>query len=98
MSVCANSFFFYQIRKQLGLILTVFFFVCARTPVTTVLSLMNGDVTDKTLIDYYNFLGDVCTGHFRLHPVMLGGVGTIVQINKSKLGRKKGIWTWQCQK
>ena len=90
--------FFLSDQEAIGAHFDWVFFVCARTPVTTVLSLMNGDVTDKTLIDYYNFLGDVCTGHFRLHPVMLGGVGTIVQINESKLGRKKGIWTWQCQK
>ena len=208
VSVRANSFF-YQIRKPLRLILTVLYFWCARTPVTTVLSLMNGEtwtmgclrtlsfiftalsfrwvhreksrvhellaeeninagtssqaptatpprttlaattspttvprratpaatapattaaataattaattaaatVTSaaanddeivestaatpttsvsytlgKILIDYYNFFRDICTGHFHLHPVSLGGVGTVVQIDESKLGRRK---------
>ena len=81
--------FFDQIKKPLRLILTVIFFWSSHTPVTTVLKNLGGDVSLKTLIDYYNFVRDVCTGYFRLNPILLGGIGHVVQIDESKIGRKR---------
>ena len=41
----------------------------------------------RTIVDCYNYHRDVCTQWFLDHPVQVG-VGKVVEIDKSKFGRK----------
>ena len=42
-----------------------------------------------TIVDWFNFIRDVCTQFFLDHPIQIGGVGSIVEIDESKFGRRK---------
>ena len=39
--------------------------------------------------DRYNFCRDVCGQYFFDHPVTIGGLGRVVEINELKFGRRK---------
>ncbi len=43
----------------------------------------------KTIVDWYNFHRDICAQWFLDHPVQIGGVGKVVEIDESKFGRRK---------
>ena len=40
-------------------------------------------------MDWYNFHRDVCAQWFLDHPVQVGGMGKVVEIDESKFGRRK---------
>ena len=42
-----------------------------------------------TVVDWYNFHRDVCTQYFIDHPVEIGGVGKIVEVDESKVDSRK---------
>ena len=79
------------------------FFSMSRLPLRTTLKLMyRWSVTDqvsktvkecgvsqRVLVDWYNFCRDVCSQYFMDHPVTIGGPGKIVEIDESKFGRRK---------
>ena len=44
------------------------------------------EVTPKIAVDWYNFCRDVCEEHFLANPILIGGPGTIVEIDESKFG------------
>ncbi len=44
---------------------------------------------EHTIVDWYNFHRDVCAQYFLDHPTIIGGPGTIVEIDESKFGRRK---------
>ena len=46
-------------------------------------------ITKVTIVDWFNFIRDVCTQFFLDHPIQIGGVGSIVEIDESKFGRRK---------
>ena len=59
------------------------------------LSLFLPQISQKTAVDWYNFVRDVCAEHFQRHPVIIGGPGVEVEIDESKFGRRKynrGRW------
>ncbi len=43
----------------------------------------------KTIVDWYNFHRDICAQWFLDHPVQIGGVGKVVEIDESKFGKIK---------
>lgn len=45
--------------------------------------------TQKTIIDWFNFHRDICTQYFLDHPIQIGGIGTTVEIDESKFGKRK---------
>ncbi len=45
--------------------------------------------TEKTIIDWYNFHGDVCAQYFSDNPIKIGGPGKTVEIDESKFGKRK---------
>ena len=44
---------------------------------------------EHTIVDWFNFLRDVCAQYFIDHPTTIGGPGSIVEIDESKFGRRK---------
>ena len=46
-------------------------------------------ITKVTIVDRFNFIRDVCTQFLVDDPIQIGGVGSIVEIDKSKFGRRK---------
>ena len=50
---------------------------------------MVGEVSHVTVKQWYNFLREVCSQHLFRHPIKLGGVGNIVELDESALGRKR---------
>ena len=47
------------------------------------------EVSQKTAVDWYNFIRDVCTEYFQRNPLVIGGPGVEVETDKSTLGRRK---------
>ena len=47
------------------------------------------NVTNKTVIDFYNSCRDVCIVLLEKHSEKIGGPGKIVEIDESKLGKRK---------
>ncbi len=45
--------------------------------------------SSRTVVDWYNFHRDVCAQYFLDHPVVVGGVGKVVEIDESKFGKRK---------
>ncbi len=45
--------------------------------------------SSRTVVDWYNFHRDVCAQYFLDHPVVVGGVGKVVEIDESKFGNRK---------
>lgn len=45
--------------------------------------------SSRTVVDWYNFHRDVCAQYFIDHPVKVGGIGKIVEVDESKFGRRK---------
>ena len=46
-------------------------------------------ISNKTSIDWYNFVRDICAQYFIDHPCVIGGPGIEVEIDKSKFGKRK---------
>ena len=38
------------------------------------------EVTPKITVDWYNFCRDVCEEHFLANPIIIGGLGKIVEL------------------
>ena len=47
------------------------------------------NLCEKTVVDWCNFHRDICTNHFERHPILLGGPGNVVEIDKTCLGKRK---------
>ena len=46
-------------------------------------------VSEKTVIDWYNFCRDTCAEYMRRNPTVIGGPGKIVEIDEAKFGKRK---------
>ena len=46
-------------------------------------------ISNKTSIDWYNFVRDICAQYFIDHPSVIGGPGIEVEIDESKFGKRK---------
>ena len=46
-------------------------------------------MSNKTSIDWYNFVRDICTQYFIDHPSVIGGPGIEVEIDESMFGKRK---------
>ena len=46
-------------------------------------------VSKRMAIDWFNFCRDVCGQYFLDHPIIIGGPGTVVEIDESKFGKRK---------
>ena len=49
------------------------------------------DLSNHTVVDWLNFIRDVCAQYFLDHPIEIGGLGIAVEIDESKFGRRKYI-------
>ncbi|CAF1582719.1 unnamed protein product, partial [Didymodactylos carnosus] len=48
-----------------------------------------GFASNSTIVDWKNFLCDVCAEHFLRNPAVIGGVGHIVEIDESSWTKRK---------
>ena len=46
-------------------------------------------LTEKRVVDWCNFHRDICTDHFERHPILLGGPGSVVEIDERRFGKRK---------
>lgn len=42
-----------------------------------------------TIVDWLNFCRDICTQYFLLHPIILGGEGSVVEVDEAVLVKRK---------
>ena len=40
-------------------------------------------LSDKTIVDWKNFIRDLCVGYYIRHPTIIGGVDHVVEIDES---------------
>jgi hypothetical protein len=87
MSIRENSFFFNQ-EASLDKYLSVFYFFAKNVPAHTASDILNGDLSECTLLTWYNLYRDIMSRYLVDNPTMLGGPGEIVEIDESKWSRK----------
>ena len=46
-------------------------------------------VSEKTVIDWYNFCRDTCTEYMRRNLTVIGGPGKVVDFDEAKFGNRK---------
>ena len=46
-------------------------------------------VSVRVTVDWFHSFRDVCTQYFLDHPIVIGGPGTMVEIDESKFGKRK---------
>ena len=46
-------------------------------------------VSESTIVDWKNFVRDICGEYFLRHPAIIGGVGHIVEIDESAWTKRK---------
>ena len=82
--------FFETSKVALATLLRIMYLFCLDVPVKTTCELMHGDISKPTIIDWFNFCRDICTGYLFRHPVRLGGAGRndIVEVDEALYKRK----------
>ncbi|XP_019862099.1 PREDICTED: uncharacterized protein LOC109590640 [Amphimedon queenslandica] len=45
--------------------------------------------SEHTIVDWFNFLRDICADYFLSNPTVIGGPGSVIEIDKSKFGKRK---------
>ena len=76
-----------QMRKELEV--RVYTCMLRSMHITPLLFLLQ--ISEPTAVDWYYFIRDVCTEHFKQHPVQIGGPGLEVEVDESKFGRRNTI-------
>lgn len=47
------------------------------------------ELDDNTVVDWANYLREVCASHLLAHPIVIGGPNTVVEIDESLFSRRK---------
>lgn len=84
-SIRTNSFFT-NVHIQLRYLLLLTYLFAVGTPVKYATIYLNKCVSEKSVTQWYNFLCEVMSRNLFLHHTMLGGVGTLCQLDESALG------------
>ena len=84
-----SSSFFEKSKESLREWLLVMLEWARETPVTSVPDLVK--LTEKTAIQMYQFLRDVCSWKLLNDPCLLGGPGCIVQIDETCVSRRQKV-------
>jgi len=98
-SIRAHSFFSAS-HLSLHLIVKVVYFWAHQYPQHIVIH--ETGISEKTIIDFYNFCREVCSVVLEKFSEPIGGVGKIVEIDESKFGKRKynrgkrvnGVWVF----
>lgn len=46
-------------------------------------------ISEKAVVDWKNFFRDVCARYFERHPMKIGGVGSIIEIDETVISKPK---------
>ena len=82
--------FFEQSKLPMATLLRVMFLFCIDVPLRIATELLHGDISERSIMDWYNFCRDIATGYLLRHPVRLGGNGPqdIVEVDEALFKRK----------
>ena len=81
--------FFSRSHLPLCIIMAIVYLRTHKLRVGQVLELLAGEIaSNNTVIDWFNFCWDVCSQYLLTHPVILGGVGDLVEVDETKIGGK----------
>ena len=81
--------FFESSKLPLNVLLSVIYFFILDVPQKTILTLLQGTISEKSLIDWANFCRDIFSRNLLRFPVLLGQNGDIVEIDEAKFGTKR---------
>ena len=88
-SIRQNSFFTFS-KLRLAIIVSAIYYFCASCSIKQTLQFFNGHISKRALIDYFNYFREGCSEVLlRRRNFKLGGVGDIVEIDESFIGRKR---------
>ena len=100
--------FFQQSHLKLATIVRIMYLFVMNVPLMVAKQMLGGEVGKTCLMDWYNFMRDICTSHLPRHPVRLGGAADdeIVEVDESLYKRKNkyhrgadrggGHWIFGC--
>ena len=88
LSIRADSFFSKSNLELRSIVLVIYFFSCGSSVKETVIHL-TGNVSKKSIIQWYSYLREICSAYLINHSPRLGGVGHIVEVDESLFGRKR---------
>ena len=82
--------FFQQSHLKLATIVRIMYLFVMNVPLMVAKQMLGGEVGKTCLMDWYNFMRDICTSHLQRHPVRLGGAADddIVEVDESLYKRK----------
>lgn len=72
---------------KLQTIVQLFFLWAFKIPLTTVTDLVG--VKDETVVQWFQYLRDICTHHLTNNPYQIGGPGLTVEIDESLIAKRK---------
>ena len=79
--------FFARSKLSLAKILAIVYHMINQTKVHK--ASRNLSISERVVIDFYNFTREVMSSYILWFPVVLGGVGDIVEIDECMLGAKR---------
>ncbi|CAF0914041.1 unnamed protein product [Didymodactylos carnosus] len=81
--------FFSNSKLEIQQILDLMYFWAHSLDTHHVLHRQCGLGSEWTIVDWKNFLRDICAEYFLRHPAMIGGVGHVVEIDESSWTKRK---------
>ena len=81
--------FFERSRLSLRVLLAIVNLSAFKLPLQLCMKPLNGLVSQRVLIDWFNFCREVMSMRLWREPIQLGGIGNIIEIDESKFGKKR---------
>ena len=90
--------YFTKSRLPLPILLRILYCWAAEVPVTQLHALVKEHLSEKTAVQHYSYVRDVCSAVLTSNPTKLGGAGIVVQIDESLFRHGRKVSFYGCSK
>ena len=80
--------FFYSVHISLSVLIMLTYLFASKASVSSVQTTLKQKIGKKSIIQWFTFLREVMSTYLLRHAIKLGGIGNIVEIDESVIGRK----------